>query len=280
MSHFRSLFKPLLPLFLTFCAVSGSLRLANQVNQYFLRRRAEPLLTVIRSIELRRTTWDSAETELLPWRTESRNYEPYDEDERYVQITLDDAVTGYLEKAIWMIRVDDYLRWRLKLSYDEGPAVRLAEFLLSGYMRMGGRLAQVKAGLRMRDGVVWNKDFLVHIEEIVPPFTSPEADCDMDCTIALIGGAASSAQFPTEDRYRPQLLLHPTYVFDGPDGGTGWFGGLIAASVVFSPDANPADINRLMQFNLYCLTRWYPCYSKSDIMPTAWKQHLAEMALR
>lgn len=263
-----------------FCAVLGSLRLANQINQYFLRRRTEALLAVIRSIELRRTTWETAETELLPWRTESKTYEPCDEDERCVQITLDDALTGYLEKVTWTVRVDDYLRWRLKLSYDEGPAVRLAESLVSGYMRMGGRLAQVKAAVRMRDGVVWNKDFLVHIEAIVPPFRSPEADCEVDCTIALIGSVASSTQLPTEDRYGPQLVLHPTYVFDGPDGGTGWFGGLIAASVVFSPDANPADISRLMQVNPSCLTRWHPCYSKSEIMPTAWKQHLAEMALR
>lgn len=44
----------------------------------------------------------------------------------------------------------------------------------------------------------------------------------------------------------------------------------------FTPYTAPADIRRLLQFDLSCLTRWHPCLTQSDIMPAAWAQYEAE----
>jgi hypothetical protein len=136
----------------------------------------------------------------------------------------------------------------------------------------------VKATAGMRDGVVLSKGFSVHIEAHTGPFAADNVRCEGNCIVAVIGGAGTVANIPRRERYAPQLVLHPTYVIDGPDGGLGWFGGISAGGVMFTPDANPADVRRFMQFDFSCLTRWHPCVTRGDIMPSAWKQHLAEEA--
>lgn len=273
----RSILKPVLLLFLTFCVLLGSVRVASQINQHFFRRRAETLLAEIQSLELRKTPWQVAQAELQHWRADTRFYDPCNEDQCFVEITLDDFILGYLPKAGWLIRLEDYLRWRFRLSYTVGRFSHLAPFLVLGYLKMGGRLAQVDATVGMQDGVVWSKGFSVHIETNVGPFTSDEARREVDCIRALIASAATVSELPDRDRYAPQLILHPTYVIGGPDGGLGWFGGLTAGAVMFTPYASPADIHRLTQLDLSCLTRWHPCVTRSDIMPFAWKQYQAEM---
>lgn len=40
----------------------------------------------------------------------------------------------------------------------------------------------------------------------------------------------------------------------------------------FTPYADATDVSRLMQFNLDCITRWHPCRTQQDIMPTVWAQ--------
>ena len=75
------------------------------------------------------------------------------------------------------------------------------------------------------------------------------------------------------DRWNdPQLIAHPDYEIGQPGGCEfcvmGW--------AKFTPYAAPDDVHRLMQLNLSCLTRWHPCTTQSDIMPTAWSQYLAE----
>jgi hypothetical protein len=50
-----------------------------------------------------------------------------------------------------------------------------------------------------------------------------------------------------------------------------------AGWTIFTPYAATADVHRLMQLDLSCLTRWYRCLTQSDIMPAAWAQYLAEV---
>jgi hypothetical protein len=168
--------------------------------------------------------------------------------------------------------LDDYFRWRLKLSYDVGPFVRVEFVLLRAYMRIGGRPARVLATIGMRDGVVWSKGLSVFIEtyaQEVPEFfgTTPGG-------YTLIADTHSAPRFDYYD-YRwisAQLKLHPDYMVGRPGGCEicveGW--------AKFTPYAAPADIHRLMQFDLSCLARWRPCLTQSDIMPAAWAQHEAE----
>src|SRR6266478_5038974 len=57
------------------------------------------------------------------------------------KLGLDERVLGYLFKRSVFVRLDDYFRWRLKLSYDIGPFARLELVLLRAYVCVGGRPA-------------------------------------------------------------------------------------------------------------------------------------------
>jgi hypothetical protein len=57
--------------------------------------------------------------------------------------------------------------------------------------------------------------------------------------------------------------------------------GCIIVDVTFAPQANSSDVNRLMQFDLSCLNRWWhPCRTQADVMPAAWQQFLQDQAQR
>ena len=45
----------------------------------------------------------------------------------------------------------------------------------------------------------------------------------------------------------------------------------------FTPNAHPSDVQRLMNFDLSCITRWQPCLELEQLMPQAWPQYLAEL---
>ena len=44
----------------------------------------------------------------------------------------------------------------------------------------------------------------------------------------------------------------------------------------FTPNAQPSDVQRLMNFDLSCITRWRPCREREQLMPQAWPQAVAE----
>jgi hypothetical protein len=68
-------------------------------------------------------------------------------------------------------------------------------------------------------------------------------------------------------------LKHPEYRVTWPSACTI----CVAIYVEFDPHADPADVRRLTQYDLSCLTRWVtPCSKKGDIMPEAWRQARSE----
>ena len=93
---------------------------------------------------------------------------------------------------------------------------------------------------------------------------------------ALVAAAHSVPRFDYYGSNGPnsQLTLHPDYLIGRPDGCEI----CVASWAEFTPYAGPADVHRLMQFDLSCLTRWHPCVTQSDIMPAAWAQYLSDAA--
>jgi hypothetical protein len=261
---------------LLFAAIGISVALflvlvASQVEQRIYRSRAELLLSQVQSLELRKTPWLEAQRQLKHWAGESKFNDQCNGTECSVQITLLEPVYGFLSRSLIFVHLDDYVRWRLKLSYDEGPFVRMVSTLSRGYMVIGGRPAKVTATVGMRDGVAWSKGFLVYIETYW--HNIPKADSDRWFEYALIAGLHSVPRFDygrTLDG--DQFTRHPNYVISRPGGCEG----CIEGYVNFTHYADPADIHRLMQLNLSCLTRIRPCLDQSDIMPAAWKQYLRE----
>lgn len=246
---------------------------ASQIEQYFFRHRAELLLNQIQSLELSKTPWPEARTSLSLWAAKSKFYEPCDEHQCALQISLDEFVFHFVTTTLVFVHLDDYIRWRLKLPDATVPFALFEAVALRLYMALGGQPASVSATVGMTNGIVSSKAF--EVKTVVYPrysllaFLGVRGGPDF-----LLGGAYTVSQISTSVSgwCERQFTLHPSYMICGPDGCEG----CVAGWAHFTPETNPADIRRLMDFNLSCLTRILPCRTQLDIMPRAWAQYLAE----
>jgi hypothetical protein len=130
----------------------------------------------------------------------------------------------------------------------------------------------VQGSVFVQDGLVWGKGFSLFLD--VPAGTGQKA-LAAGYGYTLIGRAETVSRFSFPITSWPQLTLHPCYTVSTPSGCTA----CLAAIVRFTPFADPSDVARLMDFNLACLTRQVACRTREDVMPTAWKQYLAEKML-
>ncbi|MGC0773938.1 MAG: hypothetical protein WB543_13470 [Candidatus Acidiferrum sp.] len=274
MNFIRKLRKLIVVVFVSLLAVLSLTIVASQIEQHVLRSRAESLLLAIQSLELRKTPWSEAQIKLERWKKYQKLGPSCDARACSMEVTLNEFVFGLVTQSDLSLRLDDYLRWRLKLHYDVGPFVHLEEHLLHLYMRMGGRPATVVVSIGMRDGIVWSKGINVTIETYSSDF--PGLISGGPTEFALVAAAHSVPRFDYYGSNGPnsQLTLHPDYLIGRPDGCEI----CVASWAEFTPYAGPADVHRLMQFDLSCLTRWHPCVTQSDIMPAAWAQYLSDAA--
>jgi hypothetical protein len=246
--------------------------LASQVEQHFFRSRAELLLSQVQSFELRKTPWPEAQRQLKRWAGESKFNDQCNGTECSIEITLFEPVYGFAYRSLIFVHLDDYLRWRLKLSYSEGPFARIESGFFHGYMLMGGRPARITANVGMRNGIVWSKGFSVYIETYwhnIPEFNPNRW---FEYTLMANTRSVPQFEFSGQNWVDPQMILHPNYLISRPGGCEI----CVSGYVHFTPYADSFDIHRLMQLNLSCLTQVRPCLNQRDIMPAAWKQYLAE----
>lgn len=263
MGRFHSIRTAILALSLCPIALLCLTLVASQVDQHIFRYRAERLLAEIQSIELGTTPWHEAQSRFQHWGTNERNDDHCSEQQCSFEITLIEPVYNFISKNLLFGHLDDYLRWRLKLTYDTGPFVRMEVALLRAYLVLGGRPAKVIARVGMRDGTVWSKGFE----------TTIEAYWHIDQFTALVSNVECIPQFASSNRDQndPQLKLHPKYIIKRLNGCCDDI-----SYVRFTPQASPDDVRRLLQFDLSCLTRIHACVSQSDLIPAAWEQYLAE----
>jgi hypothetical protein len=246
--------------------------LASQFEQRIFRSRAESLLSQVQSLELRKTPWPEAQRQLKRWATESTFDDRCNATACSLTITLFEPVYGFAYHRNIFVRLDDYFRWRFKLSYDEGPFVRAEAGLFQAYMLAGGRPARVIAEVGMRSGILWSKGFSVYIETYwhdIPDFAAGKW---FEYTLVAETRTVPNFDRPGWDHDDPQLAIHPSYVIDRPGGCEI----CVLGYVHFTPYADASDIQRLSQLDLSCLTRLLPCRVEKDIMPSAWKQYSAE----
>jgi hypothetical protein len=245
--------------------------LASQIEQHLFRRRAELLLSQVQSLELRKTTWQDAQVQLQRWGPNREFGNPCDAHRCSLQITLKEFVFDYFTERNLFVKLDDYFRWRLKLSYNVGPFERMEYSLLQAYLRLGGHPARVTADIGMRDGMVWSKEFYVGIETYGHPvFWS--GDWCIEFTLIASAYSVSRLDRSFASLIDPQLMLHLYYSIGRPSGCTI----CVEGSTIFTPYTEQADVHRPMQLDLSCLTRWHQCLTQSDLMPVAWAQYLAE----
>jgi hypothetical protein len=220
---------------------------------------------------LRKTSWQDAQNQFRGWGANREFDEHCDSHKCSLKITLNEFVFGHITQRNLFEKLDDYFRWRLNLSYSQGPFARAEFWLLRLYMRVGGRPARVIANIGMRDEVVWSKGISVWVETFAHP---ADWSGNQPFEFSLFAAAHSVARFDyyvDPRKIDPQLRL-PNYEIGRPGG----YEVCIYGWVKFTPYANPEDVYRLMELNLACLTRWHPCVSQSDIMPAAWAEYVAD----
>jgi hypothetical protein len=222
----------------------GATVAAIYIQQRLIRSRAESLLSDIRGLELRKSNWNDAQKVFTHWGT-SGHY--------------NGLCTA--SNCDYRVEVGDFF-----LIHPR--SIRVAPLAHRAYKLLGVRVTLIRASVYVRDGLVWGKSFSLFLD--VPAETGPNASF-AGYGYTLVGRAESVARFPL-DASLPQLALHPDYTVTTPGGCTG----CRAAIVEFTPFADPSDVARLMDFNLTCLTSRKPCRTREDVMPTAWKQYLAE----
>jgi hypothetical protein len=268
----RFLRRVLLIAVISVCGVLLVILVASQVGQHIFRNRAELLLAQVQSLELGKTSWQDAQRQLRGWVTEAKRDDPCNKTECSELITLTEPDWLFVPRPIF-VRLDDYLRWRLRLSYNQGPLARLMQkALFPGYMLMGGRPARILATIGMRDGVVWSKGFSVSIETYWHNVREFGKDNWIEYELIADIHSVTRFDFSRETWEGSQLVLHPNYLISRPSGCEI----CVLGYVHFTPNSDPGDIHRLMQLDFSCLTRMRPCVDQIDIMPAAWKQYLAE----
>jgi hypothetical protein len=119
--RFDSLRKVIVALSLSLCVVLLLTLLASQVEQQLFRRRAALLLSQPQSLELRKASWQDAKTQFQVWGANRQFSEQCDSQRCSLTITLSEFVFAHVTQRNLFWKLDDYFRWRLKLSYDQGP---------------------------------------------------------------------------------------------------------------------------------------------------------------
>jgi hypothetical protein len=234
-----------LGLVVLFCLIVVAAAVAAiQIEQRILRARAELLLSDIRSLELRKSNWSDAQKILARW-----------------------GAWGHYDGSCNSQRCDYWFQLG-DFFYTHQRFVPNAPWARRAYDFLGGRIGLIRANVLVMDGLVWGKGFRLYVE--VTPEGGPNPAFAGN-GYGLIGYSESVSRFAAGFE-SPLLELHPHYLVGTPSGCTG----CLAVYARFTPFADPTDVNRLMDFNLACLTTRKPCREKGDIMPSAWRQYLAE----
>jgi hypothetical protein len=217
-----------------------------QIQARLLRHRAEALLSDIRQLEVRKSTWADAQKFMSRWGA----WGHYDGSCTAAECEYHVVIADVAHKG----RVP----YRLLLPY----------IVIGGWL--GGRPVLVTASFTLIDGLLWRKSFGAFID--VSPrsfFPAPTFD---DHGYTLIGTATSASRLSRGLGPEPQLALHRDYLIGRPGGCET----CLMAYTRFTPDAQPSDVQRLMNFDLSCISRWRPCREREELMPEAWPQYLAE----
>lgn len=220
-----------------------------QIQQHILRWRAEHLLSDIRDLQLGKSTWADAQEIMTRWGAWGRYEGLCTGQQCNYQIEIRDSFSLLADQgneAVWSALY--HWRWT-KWTY---------EFL-------GGRPVSVVARFEVSKGLIWAKDYVLWLE-------AKDKDTHGGWDYILFG-SAKTVWRTTEFRHFPSPE-HPEYVVGRPGGCEG----CETVYARYTPFANPSDVNRLLDFNLDCITRRNPCQHPIDVMPTAGKENLAQEA--
>jgi hypothetical protein len=224
-----------------------------QSEQWLLRRRAQRLLDDIRQIEMGNSSWADAQRLMTRWGAWGGYYG-----------------TCTLERCDYHIAMQDWFRGMPATTF-EGEEQRTVldyrhccEWLKPVYRLLGGRFAVVQSWIQVRNGIIWTKTYSVRMANTYQDYLPwQNTGGYWDPIIAY----ASGKTHLTRIDYSPD---HPEYSIDlGPCTVCT----LVAVS--FTPQTDKKTMNKLLDVDLSCLTRWIGC-KQDEIMPEAYKLAVAD----
>jgi hypothetical protein len=130
--------------------------------------------------------------------------------------------------------------------------------LLQVWRMLGGRQADIDGYIRVRRDVVWGKGIRAGI------LSDSAGHEDGVYLVGRMGTKSPSFISPLHPEYEVGIGRHTTGAFS------------VGVYANFTPYADPADIDRLMDIDFSCLTRWHSCQTGANIAPTAWNEAAAE----
>jgi len=201
-----------------------------RVSDRFFQFRAEALLQDIQRLELRKSSWRDAE------RMRARYEKHLSTDAACSQTRCDITVT-----------LDHWYKFR---SSSQGNT-RLWHVVWTAWWLAGGRWAYIEATVRVREGVVWGKDFAAGI--------SHRED------YPLIATAETTRDFSKQPWYL-NPGAHPNIRFGRPGGCEI----CQALWVKFTPYASAGEVRDAFAFDLSCIGGTLRrCAQMSQVMPVA-----------
>ncbi len=200
-----------------------------------LRRRAERLLSDVRSLRIYKTTFGDVRSLGRRWGTLTHWGKACTPQSCGFEILWADFFSS---RSLWGVTPNMY-HWLI-----------LA----------GARPQQVFADLQVENGLLTSEYF--HVTVGAPG----SWDSGQWWDYGLIGSAGAAPNILKDRQLPPE---HPPYAVTMPSGCEI----CKAIGFVFDPSLDPATVDHFMQFDLSCLTRWiHPCLTEADIMPNAWAQ--------
>lgn len=215
-----------------------------QVQQHILRWRAERLLADIRAIQMGKSSWADAQQLMYRWGKWGGWERDCSARSCDYQITIQDALHAFPVYIIPNRTIRQEANARSK-------------FLYRPYYLFGGRFAGISARIQVKDGVIWTKSFDVDILEF--PHLRFE-DPENYALLAAARGVTNNQHSELSDR-RELVVSRPVCT------------GCEMIRVDYTPFAEPAAVDQLLDFRLSCLTRIPVCHHPSELMPTAWNAY-------
>ena len=201
-----------------------------RLSDRFFQFRAQALLRDVQQLELRRSNWQDAE------RIRAR-YEKH--------VSTDSTCSS--KRCDITVTLDHWLKFRS----SNGGNTALGRLVWTAWSLPGGRWAFIGATLRVRDGVVWGKDFGATI--------SHRDDYPLIATVETTRDFATRSWYVSQD-------AHPNIRFGRPGGCEI----CQALWVKVTPYANPEEMRDAFALDLACIGGTLrSCTEMSQIMPVA-----------
>ena len=228
------------------------------IQQRILRWRAERLLNDIREIQMGKSTWADAQRLMSRWGKWGKWEGSCDAQHCEYQIVLQDASHALAS----YFSTEEHSEMR-----SERREYSRLQLLL--YSILGGRVAQVYADIRIKNGIIWTKSYMVEIAR------NPIDEGVYDL---LIGDAEGTTRFTPRGDWQ-MMTKHPEYSIMASGPCEGCSGACTICELIrtdSTPFADRGVISQLFDFNLGCITSWRQCREPKEIMPSAWRIYIQE----